>query len=287
MSNPSKSGAALAADFPAAAPARALLPLGWAASVLRRGLPWLVPALILLLWELASRSGWLSSRVLPEPLAVVAAFRTLALSGELWQHTAVSAWRALAGLAIGGGLGLLLGLLNGTFRTAETLLDSSLQMVRNIPALALIPLVILWFGIDEAAKLFLVAVGVFFPIYLNTFHGIRSVDKGLIEMARSYGLSGWALYWQVILPGALPSILVGLRFSLGLMWVLLIVAETISAQAGIGYLTMNAREFLQTDVVLVGILLYALLGKLADLLAKGLERWWLRWHPGYQSAAKG
>jgi len=285
MSNPSKSGAALAADFPAAAPARALLPQGWA-SVLRRGLPWLVPALILLLWELASRSGWLSSRVLPEPLAVVAAFRTLALSGELWQHTAVSAWRALAGLAIGGGLGLLLGLLNGTFRTAETLLDSSLQMVRNIPALALIPLVILWFGIDEAAKLFLVAVGVFFPIYLNTFHGIRSVDKGLIEMARSYGLSGWALYWQVILPGALPSILVGLRFSLGLMWVLLIVAETISAQAGIGYLTMNAREFLQTDVVLVGILLYALLGKLADLLAKGLERWWLRWHPGYQSAAK-
>jgi len=181
----------------------------------------------------------------------------------------------------------LLGLLNGTFRAAETLLDSSLQMVRNIPALALIPLVILWFGIDEAAKLFLVAVGVFFPIYLNTFHGIRSVDKGLIEMARSYGLSGWALYWQVILPGALPSILVGLRFSLGLMWVLLIVAETISAQAGIGYLTMNAREFLQTDVVLVGILLYALLGKLADLLAKGLERWWLRWHPGYQSAAKG
>ena len=287
MSNPSKSGAALAADFPAAALARALMPQGWATSVLRRGLPWLVPALILLLWELASRSGWLSSRVLPEPLAVVAAFRTLALSGELWQHTAVSAWRALAGLAIGGGLGLLLGLLNGTFRTAETLLDSSLQMVRNIPALALIPLVILWFGIDEAAKLFLVAVGVFFPIYLNTFHGIRSVDKGLIEMARSYGLSGWALYWQVILPGALPSILVGLRFSLGLMWVLLIVAETISAQAGIGYLTMNAREFLQTDVVLVGILLYALLGKLADLLAKGLERWWLRWHPGYQSAAKG
>jgi sulfonate transport system permease protein len=286
MSNPSKSGAALAADFPVAEPGRALLPHGWAASVLRRGLPWLVPALILLLWELASRSGWLSSRVLPEPLAVVAAFRTLALSGELWQHTAVSAWRALAGLAIGGGLGLLLGLLNGTFRTAETLLDSSLQMVRNIPALALIPLVILWFGIDEAAKLFLVAVGVFFPIYLNTFHGIRSVDKGLIEMARSYGLSGWALYWQVILPGALPSILVGLRFSLGLMWVLLIVAETISAQAGIGYLTMNAREFLQTDVVLVGILLYALLGKLADLLAKGLERWWLRWHPGYQSAAK-
>jgi sulfonate transport system permease protein len=202
----------------------------------------------------------------------------------LWQHVWVSTWRALAGLAVGGGLGLLLGLLTGSFRQLETLLDTTFQMVRNIPALALIPLVILWFGIDESAKLFLVSVGVFFPIYLNTFHGIRSVDKGLVEMARSYGLSGWALYRHVILPGALSSVLVGLRFSLGLMWVLLIVAETISAQAGIGYLTMNAREFLQTDVVLVGILLYALLGKLADVLAKGLERWWLRWHPGYQAA---
>ncbi len=249
----------------------------------QRLLPWLLPTLILAVWELASKSGWLSTRVLPEPLAVASAFWHLLLTGELWNSVVISSARALAGLAIGGGLGLALGLLTGSFRSAETLLDSTLQMVRNIPALALIPLVILWFGIDEAAKLFLVAVGVFFPIYLNTFHGIRSVDKGLIEMARSYGLSGWALYRHVILPGALPSVLVGLRFALGLMWVLLIVAETISAQSGIGYMTMNAREFLQTDVVLVGILLYALLGKLADLLAKALERWWLRWHPGYQA----
>jgi len=102
-------------------------------------------------------------------------------------------------------------------------------------------------------------------------------------MARSYGLSGWPLYRDVILPGALPSILVGVRFSLGLMWVILIVAETISAQSGIGYMTMNAREFLQTDVMLVGILLYAVLGKLADLLANGLSRYWLRWHPSYQA----
>jgi sulfonate transport system permease protein len=196
----------------------------------------------------------------------------------------VSAARALTGLAIGGGLGLLLGLLTGSVRLFETLLDSSIQMVRNIPALAMIPLVILWFGIDESAKLFLIAVSVFFPIYLNTFHGIRNVDPGLIEMAHSYGLNRWQLYTQVILPGALSSILVGLRFSLGLMWVILIVAETISAQAGIGYLTMNAREFLQTDIVLVGILLYAILGKLADLFARALEQYWLRWHPGYQNA---
>ncbi|MCX7291006.1 aliphatic sulfonate ABC transporter permease SsuC [Janthinobacterium sp.] len=249
----------------------------------RNGLaPWALPVALLLAWQLAAQWGWLSSRILPEPWAVAKAFWHLAASGELWLHLKTSLWRATVGFVVGAGLGLLLGLLTGSFRHAETLLDTTLQMVRNIPALALIPLVILWFGIDETAKLFLLAVGVFFPVYLNTFHGIRSADQGLIEMAKSYGLSGWPLYRDVILPAAMPSILVGVRFSLGLVWVLLIVAETISAQAGIGYMTMNAREFLQTDVVLVGILLYALLGKLADLFSRGLERHCLRWNPAYR-----
>jgi sulfonate transport system permease protein len=249
----------------------------------QRLLPWLVPLALVVLWQVSAAQGWLSTRVLPAPLDVAVAAWTLAASGELWTHVRVSAARALTGLAIGGGLGLLLGLLTGSVRVLETLLDSTIQMVRNIPALAMIPLVILWFGIDESAKLFLIAISVFFPIYLNTFHGIRNVDPGLIEMGRTYGLSRWQLYTQIILPGALSSILVGLRFSLGLMWVILIVAETISAQAGIGYLTMNAREFLQTDIVLVGILLYAALGKLADWFARALEQYWLRWHPGYQT----
>ena len=263
------------------------LPRFFGAAILRdlgqRALPWVVPVGLIALWQVACSLGWLSTRVLPAPTEVIKAAWALTVSGELWTHVKVSAWRALAGLAIGGGLGLALGLLTGSVKFFETLLDSTIQMVRNIPALALIPLVILWFGIDETAKLFLIAVSVFFPIYINTFHGIRNVDPGLIEMGRSYGLTRWQLYREVILPGAMSSILVGLRFALGLMWVILIVAETISAQAGIGYLTMNAREFLQTDIVLVGILLYALLGKLADLFAKGLERYWLRWHPGYQS----
>ena len=251
-------------------------------AALRAVLPWIVPIAILSLWEYTARSGVLSPRVLPEPWAVVEAAWHLLSSGELWMNLKVSAWRAVAGLALGGGLGLGLGLLTGLSRPAELALDTTLQMLRNIPPLAMIPFVILWFGIDEGAKLFLVALGVFFPLYLNTVHGIRSVDPALIEMARSYGLSGWGLYRDVILPGAMPSILVGLRYALGLMWVLLIVAETISASSGIGYMTMNAREFLQTDVVLVGILLYALLGKLADLAARGLERICLRWHPSYQ-----
>jgi sulfonate transport system permease protein len=266
----------------AVAPLPALKRVPWDRAILSGIAPWIVPVTLIVVWQVAAQIGWLSSRILPEPLAVLRAAWALAASGELWGHVKTSTWRAASAFALGGGLGLLLGLLTGTFRQAETLLDTTLQMIRNIPALALIPLVILWFGIDEAAKLFLVSVGVFFPVYLNTFHGIRSVDKGLIEMARSYGLSGWALYRDVILPGALPSILVGVRFSLGLVWVLLIVSETISAQSGIGYMTMNAREFLQTDVVLVGILLYALLGKLADVLARTVERTALRWHPGYQ-----
>jgi sulfonate transport system permease protein len=270
----------MAASSPVSAPvARPARPLARLSAALA---PWALPILLVVVWQAAAHTGLLSSRILPEPWAVATAFWNLALSGELWTHLKVSLWRAIAGFAVGAGLGLLLGLLNGSSRRAATLLDTTLQMIRNIPALALIPLVILWFGIDEAAKLFLLSIGVFFPMYLNTFHGIRSVDAGLIEMARSYGLSGWALYRDVILPGALPSILVGVRFSLGLVWVLLIVAETISAQAGIGYMTMNAREFLQTDVVLVGVLLYALLGKAADWSARGLERHFLRWNPAYQ-----
>ena len=250
--------------------------------LLLRLAPWALPVLLLAVWQLAAVSGWLSSRILPAPSAVAVAGWDLLTSGELWQHLAISGWRAAIGFAIGGGLGLALGFVTGLSTWGERLLDSSVQMIRNVPHLALIPLVILWFGIDESAKIFLVALGTLFPIYLNTYHGIRSVDAGLVEMARSYGLTGFALFRQVILPGALPSILVGVRFALGFMWLTLIVAETISANAGIGYLAMNAREFLQTDVVVLAILLYAVLGKLADLAARSLERLWLRWHPAYQ-----
>lgn len=249
-----------------------------------RLLPWAMPIALLALWQWSSSTGLLPGRVLPSPRAVASSFLDLSASGELWMHVRVSTLRAFTGFFIGGGLGLALGLFTGSLRWAETLLDTTLQMIRNIPPLALIPLVILWFGIDERAKLFLVSLGVFFPVYINTFHGIQSVDRGLLEMGRTYGLSGWRLYWEIILPSSLPSILVGVRFALGFMWVILIVAETISARAGIGYMTMNAREFMQTDVMVVGILLYASLGKIADILAKGMERYWLRWRPEYQTS---
>lgn len=248
-----------------------------------RLLSWLLPVTLVLAWQAAAQLGWLSTRILPAPLDVLKVGIQLASTGELYHHFLASFKRAITGLLIGGSIGFFLGFVTGLSRLAQNLIDSSIQMVRNVPLLALVPLVILWFGIGEGGKIFLVALAVFFPIYLNTFHGLRSVDKDLIEMGRTYGLSRFALFREVILPGAMPSILVGLRMSLGYMWLFLVVAETISANEGIGYMTMNAREFLQTDVMVLGIAIYALLGKSSDVLAGLLERHCLKWHKGYQT----
>ncbi len=247
-------------------------------------IPWAVPVLIIVFWQLFASIGVIPTRILPAPLGVLDAGIRLAKTGELWRNIEISAYRAITGFLVGGGIGFALGLLNGISPLAERFLDSSLQMIRNIPHLALIPLVILWFGIGDEARLFLVAFGVMFPVYLNTFHGIRGVDPGLIEMGLVYGLNTWGLFWNIILPGAMSSILVGVRYALGIMWLTLIVAETIAADSGIGYMAMNAREFMQTDVVVLSILLYALFGKLADVIARALENYWLQWNPNYQSA---
>lgn len=244
--------------------------------------PWLIPIVLLLAWQVFSVTGWISGNILPSPIEVIKAGIAVSVTGEIWTHIGVSTFRALTGFIIGGGIGLLLGLLNGIYPFAEKHLDTTVQMLRNIPHLALIPIVILWFGVGEEAKVFLVAIGVFFPIYINTYHGIRSVDKDLIEMGKVYRLSEWSLFSKIIFPGALSSVLVGIRYALGVMWLTLIVAETVAATSGIGYMAMNAREFMQLDIVVLAILLYALLGKLADSAAKLLETRLLKWNPVYQ-----
>jgi sulfonate transport system permease protein len=254
------------------------------AQLSRNALGWALPVGLALVWEIASRLGALPSTILPAPSEVIAAAWRLTLSGELPRNIGVSTLRALSGFAVGGGIGLALGLANGLSSLSERLTDTTLQMVRNVPHLALIPLVILWFGIDEEAKLFLVALGVFFPIYINALLGIRSVDPQLVEMGRAYGMDRWTLFRRVILPAALPSLFVGLRYALGIMWLTLIVAETISASSGLGYMAMQAREFLLVDVVVLSIAIYALLGKLADSIARLLERLSLQWHPAFRTA---
>ena len=262
------------------APAKPRLRSGSGRRVGRIG--WVVPILLLVLWQVSTSTGALSSGILPNPLDVARAAWRLTKSGELLANIEVSAFRAFAGLVVGGAIGLAFAFANGLSRWSDALSDTTLQMVRNIPHLALIPLVIVWFGIDEGAKLFLVALGVFFPIYLNTLHGIRAVDPQLVEMGRSYGMSPATLFRRVVLPGALPSIFVGLRFALGITWLTLIVAETIAAQSGVGYMAMQAREFMQLDVVVLAILIYAVLGKLADSSVRVLERVFLQWNPAYR-----
>jgi sulfonate transport system permease protein len=246
-------------------------------------LPYLLPVTLVLLWQAGSSAGIIADRIMPAPVAVLSAFWERLLSGELAENIAVSGARALAGLLLGGSIGFLLGIANGVSKLSEQLTDTTLQMLRTIPHLAMIPLVILWFGIGEEAKLFLTSLGVLFPVYLNTYHGVRNVDRDLVEMGRIYGMSGWSLFRKVIFPGALPSIFVGLRYALGIMWLTLIVSESIAANSGIGYMANTAREFMMTDVVVLSLVIYAALGKLADVVARSLERRALAWNPAYQA----
>lgn len=173
--------------------------------VAKQLLPWAVPVLLLITWQLLVEFGLLSTRILPAPTSVVTTAIKLTLSGELLRHIGISAARAISGLLLGGSIGLTLGFINGISPIAETLFDTSIQMIRNIPNLALIPLVILWFGIGDVARLFLTSLGVFFPMYINTFYGIRNVDKKLIEMGQVYGLSSRELLTEIIIPGALEE----------------------------------------------------------------------------------
>lgn len=244
---------------------------------LYRVLPWVIPISLIIFWQVAVSTKLINSSFVPAPSAVLAQGINLWQSGELQKNICISLYRATVGFVIGGGLGFILGFVNGVSKTARAAFDSTIQMLRNIPHLALIPVTILVLGIGESAKISLVAIGCLFPMYINTYQGITSVDKGLVEMGRSYGLNSWALLKKVILPGAMPSIFMGIRYSLGVMWTTLIVAETVSADSGIGYMSTNAQQFMNMKTIFLCILIYALLGKLSDLIAKTLEKIYLGW----------
>jgi sulfonate transport system permease protein len=244
-------------------------------------LSWSGPLAALVLWELSSRLGAIDPRLLPAPSAVLTTAKNLIETGELQQNLAASLRRAVTGFALGTSTGLGLGLLVGLFRLADVLFDRNIQMLRAVPFLAILPLVLVWFGVGEVGKIFLVALASMFPLYLNTVLGIRQVDPKLLEMCRVFGLRRTQLIRSAVLPGALPSILNGVRLALTTSWLALVAAESIGATAGIGVLATNAREFLQTDIMVLVILLYALIGLGSDLLARRLERRLLAWHPNY------
>ncbi|MET0261976.1 MAG: ABC transporter permease subunit, partial [Rariglobus sp.] len=200
----------------------------WTAFLPRRRhyVPWLLPLFLLLAWAVSTETGWVPRQILPKPSEVGLALADL-LQTRLPSDLLISAQRAFSGLALGGGLGLILGFITGLSRIGEEILDTTMHMKRTVPHLALIPLFIIWFGIGENMKVVLIASGVFFPVYINTYYGMRSVDPALVEVGRVYGLNNWQLFRRVVLPAALPWIFVGLRFALGGMWLGLIVAETI------------------------------------------------------------
>lgn len=242
----------------------------------------LIPIATIAIWQLAGSTGLISTVFLPTPLAIFKAMVGLAASGELIHHLGVSMGRAGLGFLIGGILGLLFGVLTGLFRSAEYLLDPSIQVLRLVPHLAIAPLIILWFGFGESSKVVIILSGSFFPLYINTFMGIRGVDNKLLEVAKVLGFSPYQRLRRLILPAALPSILLGLRLSLAVAWIGLVVAELIGSQSGVGFLINEAKQNSNTEVVFVGIIIFAVVGKLIDSFFRAIERKLLFWRDSYQ-----
>jgi len=239
----------------------------------------LSPLVIILAWQAASMVGLISPRTLAAPTTILASAWALTLNGELPYNLLISLGRVVIGLFIGVVIGAVLATVAGLSRVGEDVVDAPMQMLRTLPFLALVPLFILWFGIDETPKIALVALGSTFPIYLTLFAGIRGADPKLVEAGRVFGLDRRGLVRHVIFPAALPSALVGLRYSMGTAWLSLVVGEQINANAGIGYLINDARDFLRTDIIVVGLLVYAILGLGADQLVRLIETRALAWRP--------
>ncbi|WP_328756905.1 ABC transporter permease [Streptomyces sp. NBC_00271] len=239
------------------------------------------PLLLLALWQLLTSTGVLTSDILASPGTIARVGGNLIADGSLPNAMGVSLERVAVGLLLGTLVGTGLALVSGLFRIGEDLVDASVQMLRTVPFVGLIPLFIIWFGIGEAPKIAIITLGVSFPLYLNVYAGIRGVDSQLIEAGESLGLSRWGLVRHVVLPGALPGAMTGLRYSLGIAWLALVFAEQINADAGIGFLMVQARDFLRTDVIVVCLIVYASLGLLADFVVRSLERLLLQWRPTF------
>lgn len=242
----------------------------------------LLPVGLLIIWEWAGHSGYLNPLLLPAPAAIWNEFIYLLQQQHLLGHLQVSVIRALSGLAIGGSLGLVLGIIIGFSYKCQRAYDPTIQMIRMLPHLAIAPLFILWFGFGETSKLLLIAKGAFFPLYINTFLGIRSADSKLFEVARVLQFTRTQLVIKLIIPSALPHILLGLRLSVGVSWLGLVVAEMMGSTQGIGFLINDARSMSIITTVFVGIIIFALLGKLSDFIVLTVEKRLLKWQSNFE-----
>lgn len=238
---------------------------------------WISPALVLVAWQVVSGAGVVSPRKLPTLPTVWQAAVEVAHNGQLGDGLVVSLRRMLIGFVAGAVVGAALGVFAGLLRWGDASVDPVMQMIRNVPLFGLTPLLILWFGINELPKLVLISLAAALPIYVNVHAGIRDADSGLVEATTVLGYSRWLRLRHVVLPGAASYTLVGVRLGVASSWLALVVAETIAADSGIGYMINNARDFLRTDIVVVGLLVYALVGLLMDTLVRLIERWVLRW----------
>jgi sulfonate transport system permease protein len=232
---------------------------------------------ILAIWQGLFELGYLKPVILPPPTQVALAFGDLLMSGALVRHIGISVLRVLEGFAIAALLGLGLGIAIGLSRTLDRLTDLIIQVVKPIPPIAWIPLAILWFGIGEQSKVYIIFLGAFFPIIINTIDGIRQTDNKFVEVARILAVPRFKFVRQVVLPGALPAIMTGLRVGLMVAWMCVVAAELIAASSGIGYLIMDARQLSQSDVVLVGMITIGVIGKLMDSLIRRLEQRLITW----------
>lgn len=237
-----------------------------------------LPTLLLAVWQFASAGGMINPRTLEPPTAVAEALIDLARSGVLLDSLIASFNRAAAGFLLGAGFGLALGLIAGLSRTGERAYDALLQMLRMIPFLAVIPLFVVWFGVGEQAKVLLIALACVFPVYLNTFSGVRNVDPKLIEAATVFAMTRTAIATSIVIPLALPTILVGVRYAMGVALLSLVAAEQVNATSGIGYLALNPRAALRTDIILGVVFVYSVLGLIVDALVRAIERQTLPWH---------
>jgi sulfonate transport system permease protein len=255
---------------------------------LRRRLRWplgvyTTPVLVLIVWEVLAQAGVLKPTYAPAPTAILGTTVELWRDGVLGPDLAISLQRAGIGLAVGLAVGIVAGVLGGFLRTGEYVLNGVAQILNTVPLLAVLPLFVVWFGIDELTKVLLIAFGAGVPMYLNLFSAIRGVDQRLIEMARTTGAGPWRVVTRVLVPGALPGFLVGLRFSLAYSILGLVAAETVNADEGLGFLITQAQTYLQTNKVFVGLVIYSILGLLADQVVRTLERVLLRWRPSYEA----